>query len=80
MKKFDKEEVKEIPNIAVDCQKDEILVGDIVIGAYGTNSGYIFKGKVTKILRELIEVEELWTTYMSTVRVAPKRVRNMKYE
>ena len=80
MKKFDKEtKVKSIYK-AKDACGDEILVGDIVIGAIGTNSAYIFKGEVLEIMAELIKVKPLWGYWSKEFRVAPKRVRALKYE
>jgi hypothetical protein len=75
---FDKEEEKIKPiYTAKDVLGNEILVGDVVLGATGTGSGYIFKGTVTKIHAELISVKPMWG---HCKKVAPKRVRALKYE
>ena len=86
MKKFDKQIKEQVIYTAVDCQGDTLSVGDIVIGAYGTGQGYIFKGEILEIFKELIRVRDIWQEAKfgagryTTFKVAPKRVRGLKHE
>lgn len=82
--KFDEPTIEAKPiYTANDCIGYELCEGDIVIGAIGTDAGYIFKGKILEIMKDLIKVETVWYTnriMQKTFRVSPKRVRGMKYE
>ena len=86
IKKFDKQVKEQIIYTAIDCQGDPLSVGDIVIGAYGTGQGYIFKGEILEIFKELIRVRDIWqearfgVSKYTVFKVAPKRVRGLKYE
>lgn len=82
MKTFDKE-LPQAPIIYVakDVCNETINIGDIVIGATGTGSGYIFKGMVLNIFSQnMLQVQSIWGGRGSKWKVDAKRVRNMKYE